>query len=104
MIRARVANGAWGPPWRLAVPEAGGGTPAPGLALSASPARRSWCIARAAATHPLTASWSAAPLTSPPFGLLFSLTPALQGWSGATLDGRSQWWWMEDGRSVDIYF
>ena len=36
VIRARVTGGAWGPPWRLAVPGAGGGTPAPGSVLSGS--------------------------------------------------------------------
>jgi hypothetical protein len=55
-------------------------------------------------TSSLTVSWSAAPLSSPPFGLLFSLAPDIQGWGGATLDGRSQWWWMEEGRSADLYF
>ena len=55
-------------------------------------------------TSSLTASWSAAALTSPPFGLLFCLAPAIEGWGGATLDERSQWWLMEEGRDVDLYF
>jgi hypothetical protein len=105
VIRARAANGPWGPPWRLAVPGARGETPALGSALSASQQEPTVAVHRPGiGNSALTASWSAVALTSPPFGLLFCLAPALRGWSGGTLDGRSQWWWMEDGRSVDIYF
>jgi hypothetical protein len=105
LIRLRTAGGAWGPPWRLAVPEAGGGAPVLGSAVSAPPQEPTTVVHRPGiGTSSLTASWSAAPLTSSPFGLLFSLAPAVQGWGGATLDGRSQWWWMEGGRGVDIYF
>lgn len=105
VIRARVTGGAWGPPWRLAIPGAGGASPAPGSVLSGSQQGPTVVVHRPGnGTSPLTASWSAVALTSPPFGLLFSVAPALQGWGGAALDGRSQWWWMEDGRSVDLYF
>ncbi len=105
VIRARTAGGVWGPPWRLAVPEPGASTPVLGAALSASPQDPTVVVHRpGTGTSSLTATWSPADLTSPPFGLLFSLTPAVEGWGGATLDGRTQWWPMEEGRSVDLYF
>jgi hypothetical protein len=50
-------------------------------------------------------SWTVTPLAPPSLPLLFVIAePSLAGWSGVTLDGRSQWWWAEEGRSVDLYF
>jgi hypothetical protein len=105
VVRVRRPGGMWGPPWRLAVPEPGAGTPALGAALSAPPKGPSVVVHRPGiGTSSLTASWSVSALTSAPFGLLFPLVPAIEGWGWATLDGRSQWWPMEEGRSVDLYF
>jgi hypothetical protein len=105
VVRVRTVTGAWGPPWRLVVPEPGAGTPAPGAALPAPPQGPSVIVHRPViGTSSLTATWNPADLASPPFGLLFSLSPAIEGWGGATLDGRTQWWLMEEGRSVDLYF
>lgn len=105
VVRVRTVGGAWGPPWRLAVPEPGAGTRALGVALTASSQGPTVVVHRpGAGTSSLTVTWSTADLICPPFGLLFSLAPAVEGWGGATLDGRSQWWLMEEGRSVDLYF
>jgi hypothetical protein len=105
VVRARAGDGAWGAPWRLTVPELAGDSPTPGSlgpAVTSGPS----VVAHRSETgvSPLTVSWSAVSLASPPFGLLFLLDPAVLGWGGASLDGRSQWWWMEEGRSVDVYF
>jgi len=105
VVRVRTPGGAWGPPWRLAVPESGGGNPGLGAALPAPAEGPTVVVHRpGVGTSSLNGSWSAAALTFPPFGLLFSLAPAIDGWGGATLDGRSQWWLLEEGRSVDLYF
>lgn len=105
MIRVREGDGVWGPPWRLAVAGPAGGDPALGSPLGA-PASGPTVVAHRPGTgsSSLMTSWSAGGLASPPFGVLFALDPAVSGWGGATLDGRSQWWWMEGGRSVDLYF
>jgi type II secretory pathway pseudopilin PulG len=105
VLRVRTAEGAWGPPWRLAVAGPGGGDPALGSPLGVPPLGPTIVAHRpGTGTSSLTTSWSAGALACPPFGLLFVLDPAVLGWEGATLDGRSQWWRMEDGRSADLYF
>ncbi len=105
VVRVRTVTGVWGPPWRLAVPEPGAGSPALGAALPTPPQDQTVVVHRPGiGTSSLTATWNPGDLTCPPFGLLFALTPAVEGWGGATLDGRSQWWLMEEGRSVDLYF
>jgi hypothetical protein len=105
VIRVRVASGAWGPPWRLDVPEPGAGTPTLSSAAQVEPQGPTVLIHRPeVGTSSLAVSWSTTALTAPPFSLLFSLAPALQGWGGVTLGGRSQWWWMEEGRSADLYY
>ncbi len=57
-----------------------------------------------AGTSKLTVSWAAAPLPAPPFPLLFTASASVLGWGEAVLDGGSQWWWMEEGRSVDVFY
>ena len=105
VIRVRTAEGAWGPPWRLAVAVPSGADPSPGSPLDSPPLGPAAVVHRAGAgTSDMWTSWSAGALTSAPFDLIFSLNPAVSGWGGATLDERSQWWWMEGGRSVDLYF
>jgi hypothetical protein len=105
VLRVRDLEGVWGPPWRLFIPGAGGGSPAPGSALASSAGEPTVVVHRpGAGSSPLSASWTASALTAPPLGLLFVLRPAIQGWGAATLDGRAQWWWMEEGRSVDVYY
>jgi hypothetical protein len=104
-IRARTGDGPWGPPWRLAVPGPAGDAPAPGPVLPDSALQPVVVAHRAAAgTESLTASWNADPLSPPAFGAPFVVTARVQGWGAAVLDQGSQWWWMEDGRSVDLYF
>ena len=105
VIRVRAADGAWGPPWRLAVAVPSGADPAPGSPLGSPPSGPTVVAHRPGmGTSTLQPSWSPGALTSAPFGLVFAPDPAVSGWGGATLDGRSQWWWMEEGRSVDLYF
>jgi hypothetical protein len=104
-VRVRTADGTWGPPWRLAVPGPAADPPAPGSVLPDPSTEPSVAAHRpAAGTSSLTASWSADGLSSPPFGAPFIVVARMQGWGAAVLDQRSQWWWMEDGRSVDLYF
>jgi hypothetical protein len=105
VVRVRMGGGVWGPPWHLAVPGSEGGTPALGVPLSVPSEGPAAVVHRPGnGTSSLSVSWSAIALDSPPFGLLFPVSAAVEGWGGATLDGRSQWWWMESGRSVDLYF
>jgi hypothetical protein len=106
VARLRIDDGAWGPPWRLAVPAAGAGAPAWGVANHASAAEDPSVVVHrpSQASSSLMSSWSLADMTSPPFGLLFLLAPAVDGWGGVTLDGRAQSWRMEEARSVDAYY
>jgi hypothetical protein len=105
VMRVRAADGVWGPPWRLAVAAPSGADPAPGSTQSGPPSGPTVVTHRpCSGTSDLQPSWSVGALASAPFGLVFALDPAVSGWGGVTLDGRSQWWWMEEGRSVDVYF
>ena len=105
VIRVRAADGVWGPPWRLAVAAPSGADPTPGSPLDNPTSSPAVVVHRAGTgTSDLQASWSVRALASAPFDLVFPLDPAISGWGGATLDERSQWWWMEGGRSVDLYF
>jgi hypothetical protein len=105
VIRARAAGGAWGPPWRLAVPPAAGLSPVPGPALPSMGQEPALVAHRpAVGSSSLAVSWTPGALASHPFGLLFVVSEGASGWGGATLDERTQWWWMEEGRSVDLYF
>jgi hypothetical protein len=105
VVRVRDAGGPWGPPWRLAVPDAAATTPATGPVLP-SPSGQTAAVAHrpVAGTSPLAVSWSAEVLSPTLFGAPFIAAGGVQGWGGATLDERSQWWSMEEGRSVDLYF
>ena len=106
VIRARETGGIWGAPWRLALPAANGADPQagsadPGAAVDPMLVLHRPCVG----TSTPRVSWSVAPLALPAFPLLFAVRePDLAGWSGVTIDGRSQWWWAEEGRSVDVYF
>lgn len=104
VIRVRTVGGAWGPPWRSAIPDAAGD--APPLGDPSSPPAGVTAVVHLPqiSTSELDVSWSAGALPSTPLGLLFALQPPIVGWGGATLDGRSQWWWMEEERDVDVYF
>jgi hypothetical protein len=105
VVRVRDGEGAWGPPCRLAVPVPGAGPPAVGSVLGyESPDLTAVVHRPGVGTSSLTASWSAASLASPSFGLLFPFSAAVEGWGGVSLDGRTQWWRMDGGRSVDVYF
>jgi hypothetical protein len=104
-VRVRTANGPWGPPWRLAVPGPAAEEPAPGPAFPDPSLEPAVAAHRpAAGTSSLTASWDADVFSPPSFGAPFVVAARVQGWGAAVLDQRSQWWWMEDGRSVDLYF
>ncbi len=92
-------------PWRLAVPGLSADAPTLGSAESIVGETPLLVVHRpGAGTSSLMVSWSPGALSAPPFSLLFLLKTPLHGWSGATLDGRSQWWRMEEGRSVDVYY
>jgi hypothetical protein len=105
VLRVRTGAGSWGPPWRSAVPGQDGGAPAVGTVAGAESERPTSVVHRPGiGTSKLTASWAAAPLTAPTFPLLFTLSASVQGWGQAVLDGRSQWWRMEEGRSVDLFY
>ena len=105
VIRARNADGPWGPPWRLAVAGPAGGDPALGSPhVSPLPGPTAVAHRPGAGASSLQVSWRSGSVSAPPFGLLFVLDPAVLGWGGVTLDSRSQWWWIQDGRSVDLYF
>lgn len=104
VIRVRF-GGAWGPPWRLAVPGPDGASPISGqVAPGDAPDPITVVHRPGAGTSSLGASWAGVALPAPPFGLLFVVDASPSGWAGATLDGRSQWWWAEEGRSVDVYY
>jgi hypothetical protein len=104
VVRVRAPGGSWGPPWRAAVPATPGNAPEASPASVEAPAPSVVVHRPEVGTSSLTVSWSAGSLAAPPFGLIFPLSPALDGWTGATLDGRAQWWRMEEGRSVDVYY
>jgi hypothetical protein len=105
IVRVRAVDGAWGPPWRLAVPEATAAGPATGLQPAAPPGEDDVVAHRpSAAGSGLTTSWSSVAVGSAASGGPFVLAAGIKGWAGAALDGRWQWWWMEDERSVDIFF
>ena len=105
VLRVRTGLGAWGPPWRSAVPSQDGGSPALGTVAGAEPAQPTAVIHRpGTGTSKLAASWAAVPLPAPPFPLLFAASASVHGWGEAVLDGRAQWWWMEEGRSVDLFY
>jgi hypothetical protein len=105
MIRARIGDGPWGPPWRLVIPGPAGEAPAPGATITDPTTSRGVVVHRpGVGSTSLTASWSAPPLIPPPFGLVFALVPTVEGWCGMTLDARSQWLRIEEGRNVDVYY
>lgn len=105
VLRVRTGSGVWGPPWRSAVPGVDGAAPPVGRLSGAEPAEPTAVVHRpGAGTSKLTVSWAAAPLSAPPFPLLFRASASVQGWGEAALDGGSQWWWIEEGRSVDVYY
>jgi hypothetical protein len=105
VIRTRIGDGPWGPPWRLAIPGPAGEAPAPGVTVTDQSASRGVVVHRpGVGSTSLTASWDASPLLPPPFGLFFGLVPTVDGWGGTTLDARSQWWRIEEGRDVDVYY
>jgi len=105
IVRVREQDGVWGPPWRLGIPGASGQALPSGSIAATSGTEPGLVVHRpATGTSSLSLSWTPNAISTPPFGLLFVLAPAVNGWGGATLDERSQSWWMEDGRSVDLYF
>jgi hypothetical protein len=105
VLRVRTGSGVWGPPWRSAVPGVDGTAPSAGTLSGAQPAVPTAVVHRpSTGTSKLTVSWAAAPLSARPFPLLFQAGASVQGWGEAALDGGSQWWWMEEGRSVDVYY
>ena len=105
IVRVREEEGVWGPPWRLGIPGASGQALPSGTIAAMSGMEPSMVVHRpGAGTSSLSPSWSPNAISSPPFGLVFVLAPAVDGWGGATLDERSQSWWMQEGRSVDLYF
>ncbi len=105
VIRVRSGAGPWGPPWRTEVPPGSGIVPVPvPLAASDGPPPGVVVHRRGIASSPLGVSWSAVKISSPSFGLLFAETAPFTGWGTANLDGRTQTWQMEEGRSVDLYY
>ena len=105
VVRVRSAEQPWGPPWRLAVPEAVASGPDVGPTMPDASQQPVVVAHRpVAGTSPLALSWGAEVFSSPPFGGGFVVITGAQGWGRATLDERSQWWWMDEGRSVDLYF
>ena len=106
VIRGREAGGPWGAPWRSAVSPASGGDPQAGSSQQTASADPALVLHRpSVGTSAPVGSWSVTLLALPSLPLLFVVGgTGLAGWSGVDLDGRSQWWWAEEGRSVDLYF
>jgi hypothetical protein len=111
VVRVRAEGAGWGPPWRLLVPDgrtgSGSGLPAP-LAMASGTPPPAGAISvvhlpRAGTQIPETSFLGT--VTGAAEGLPTVLLPGVTAGScGVTLDGRSQSWWMEDGRVLDVYF
>jgi hypothetical protein len=106
VVRGRTGEGVWGPPWRLAIPTGSAGDPDKGATEAPMGAEPFAAVHRPmAGTLRATGSWGMEVLPLPVFPLLLVLgDPGVLGWAGVTLDGRSQWWRAEEGRSVDLYY
>lgn len=105
VLRVSSGTGGWGPPWRSAVPGLDGGAPDIGMAAVEESLQPTAVVHRTGTgTTKLTVSWSIAPLAVPPFPLLFPVMASVQGWGGVALEGGTQWWRMEEARSVDVYY
>jgi hypothetical protein len=105
VVRVGSEEGPWGPPWRSAVPDEAALDPAQGAPLPEGTSVPTVVVHRpAVGTSALGVSWSAGGLVAPPFGLVFEESVPVSGWAEVKLDGRSQWWRVEEDRSVDLYY
>jgi hypothetical protein len=106
VVRGRTGDGEWGAPWRLAIPSGSAGDPEKGAVAAQADAEPFVAVHRpTAGTSRASGSWDPDLVPLPAFPLLFVLDePRVLGWAGLTLDGRAQWWWREEGRSVDLYY
>jgi hypothetical protein len=111
VVRVREPGGTWGPPWRSVVPEGDGGTPAdtPAPQATASDAvtaaeQRTVAHLPVLATPALAISWADEPVGGEVDGATLMLPASSTGSCAVTLEERSQSWWMEAGRALDVYF
>lgn len=102
VVRARVGEAGWGPPWRLVVPGADGES-VPGPSPSTGEEGEAVLHAPAAATPEVAVSWEAQPLL-PELPRALVLPVALVGAVSAAVDGAEQTWRVEAGRDLDVYF
>ncbi len=105
IARVRTGDGIWGPPRRSVVPAPTGGPPAANVSAGLPSFSPAVVVHRPqAGTSAMHVSWGSEPVMAHPPGLVFTADPPVSGWAGAALGGQWQWWWMEEGRGVDLYF
>jgi len=111
VIRARGPDGAWGPPCRSIVPSADyepGEDETVGSEISTETGAigETETVAHtpALAKPAVGISRSDVPLAVDPLGLVFSVPPEVEGPCGFVIDDSIQYWQMEEGRALDLYF
>lgn len=112
VVRARTGRGGWGPPWRTQVPGDDGDLPAGEAVVTGGQEDRAWLdddpavvvhMASAGIAAPAACLAGAAAEPLPSAGP-FLFPPAGTGWWNGQTGGRSQWWRLEPGRGLDVYF
>jgi hypothetical protein len=111
VVRARVARGGWGPPWRSIIPESSGEvsvgtasgtsdlTPAIGFDDPMTVAHT-----RSYSLPVFRGSWAESPVFRDVQGVVFVLSAFGPGSCWLECDGRSQSWANGEGRILDVYF
>lgn len=110
-VRARAAEGAWGPPYRTVVPDAYGNVAvAPANALESENPASSWLNAgmavhsRSLGISSLAASWIEEPVVETIHDLIQVLRGSTYGLCSIECMGGVQSWISSEGRSVDVYW
>jgi type II secretory pathway pseudopilin PulG len=106
VIRAREADGTWGPPWRTFVPDVTGIlVAAPGGVIADQSGGEATVHPPFAANPRFNMSGSGGAIVSGPSGTPFFATLIPPGPALVSLDGGAcQSWLSEPGRGVDVYF
>jgi hypothetical protein len=110
VARTRESGGAWGPPWRSIVPDAGEAPPSPKarpeavVGDGAITGEESVGHVPVLANPPAGVSPADALLEKDPLGLQFILPASVGGRYDLSVDGLLQSWYAEAGRALDVYF
>jgi len=103
VVRVRAAAGTWGPPWRLVVAAADGGSTSAVL-VDDGAGGDTVAHVPALANPALQVPWADTAVEASPPGLPFLFPCPGTGTCVVDLDGREQLWKTEAGRGLDIYF